>query len=362
MATIVSQLRQIPFRKAYSITLRSISIKYVSTAPSSTLGNPRFSDRGKSSPFRQSAASKRVIDRSAPKDDSKDDGSWSVIAYNLSEELQIDETKELFRNLPEYEIKSLPNDIQDEVVMMGLRSKPASKKVQPLNDIFLFREGSVVFWGVPYEQQKRILSSLSGLVVNPNDNQLVREEKEHMQYTLSSQGAASRLNGDVIEIGVDKDLTSRMIDQFAFSHAIALSVKLGIWEMMLDDYIESVEWVTENMKLGKGIKLTKDQVFRKTGEILCLKHSINLSSDLLDIPDLYWDRKEQEAIFSSLSNYLNIRKRVNVINEKLNNCCELMNLLAGHMNDRHHIRLEWMIIVLITVEVVFEFIRFYGPE
>jgi len=246
--------------------------------------------------------------------------------------------------------------------MMGLRSKPASKKVQPLNDIFLFREGSVVFWGVPYEQQKRILSSLSGLVVNPNDNQLVREEKEHMQYTLSSQGAASRLNGDVIEIGVDKDLTSRMIDQFAFSHAIALSVKLGIWEMMLDDYIESVEWVTENMKLGKGIKLTKDQVFRKTGEILCLKHSINLSSDLLDIPDLYWDRKEQEAIFSSLSNYLNIRKRVNVINEKLNNCCELMNLLAGHMNDRHHIRLEWMIIVLITVEVVFEFIRFYGPE
>jgi uncharacterized Rmd1/YagE family protein len=67
--------------------------------------------------------------------------------------------------------------------------------------------------------------------------------------------------------------------------------------MNLDNYIESVKWITENMKDGKDIKLSKGQISRKTGEILCLKHSINLSSDLLNLPDLYWDRGAHEDMF-----------------------------------------------------------------
>lgn len=30
-----------------------------------------------------------------------------------------------------------------------------------------------------------------------------------------------------------------------------------------------------------------------------------------------------------------------------------MSLLEGHLNDKHHVRLEWMIIILIMVEVSF---------
>ena len=39
------------------------------------------------------------------------------------------------------------------------------------------------------------------------------------------------------------------------------------------------------------------------------------------------------------------------MNEKLNHCCELMELLSSNLNDAHHTRLEVMIIVLILVEV-----------
>jgi uncharacterized Rmd1/YagE family protein len=297
---------------------------------------------------------KRLIDRT--RDGSRDGAAWSVIAYNLSDELKIDNIQRFLKNFDDYQIDySLPSDIQDEAVM--LRRK-VNDSAYPVNDVFLFREGSIVFWGVPYEQQKRMLYGLSSLKVNPNAIDLIQEEREHMTFTLSDFIEKSRLAKDTIHIATKQDEDSMKLDQFAFSHAVALSVKLGIWEMNLDNYIESVKWITENMKDGKDIKLSKDQIFRKTGEILCLKHSINLSSDLLDLPDLYWDRGAQEDMFSSLFAYLNIRKRTNVMNEKLNNCCELMTLLAAHMNDSHHIRLEWMIIVLITVEVLFEIAKF----
>jgi glutathione synthase len=37
---------------------------------------------------------------------------------------------------------------------------------------------------------------------------------------------------------------------------------------------------------------------------------------------------------------------------------ELVELLSSHLSDQHHIRLEWMIIILIMVEVGFEVIHY----
>jgi len=47
-----------------------------------------------------------------------------------------------------------------------------------------------------------------------------------------------------------------------------------------------------------------------------------------------------------------------VMNEKLNLCVELVSILSSHLSDRHHIRLEWMIIILIMVEVAFEILHY----
>ena len=40
-----------------------------------------------------------------------------------------------------------------------------------------------------------------------------------------------------------------------------------------------------------------------------------------------------------------------VMNEKLNQCVGLVELLRDHLKDKHHTRLELMIIILIMIEV-----------
>lgn len=47
-----------------------------------------------------------------------------------------------------------------------------------------------------------------------------------------------------------------------------------------------------------------------------------------------------------------------VMNVKLSHCVELMELLKSHLNERHSSRLEWIIIILIMVEVGFELLHF----
>lgn len=303
-------------------------------------------------------SAKRVATKSI---DPVDDGRWSIIAYNLSDELEIDKSQRLLEKLDEYEMNDMPMDLENEAVMLTLKKRDADKLnnlENPMHDIFIFREGSIVFWGVPYDQQKRILYGLSPLKIDPNSSDHIQEEREHLAYKLVENDQASRLTRDVVELASGKDKDSLYLDQFAISHAVALSVKLGIWELLLDKYIESIGWVTDSMKRGNNINMSRGDVFKKTGEIYELKHNLILTSDLLDLPDVYWDRQKQEVLFLSVQSYLNIRKRTAVMTEKLNNCVELMALLSAHMSDKHHVRLEWMIIILILVEVMFELSHF----
>ena len=98
-------------------------------------------------------------------------------------------------------------------------------------------------------------------------------------------------------------------------------------------------------------------MLQKTGEILSLRHLLNLSSDLLDTPDFYWDREDLESLFLATCSHLAVAKRTKVVNEKLNHCLEVMDMIDNHLSHEHSSRLEWIIIVLIAIEIVFEVIH-----
>ena len=181
----------------------------------------------------------------------------------------------------------------------------------------------------------------------------MQNESETMFYNYSKDTPALR-NSNFYLTKADDNI----LEKYTFSNAMSLSVKLGIWEASLDNYVESMAYVTEDLKQGDKFKITRPEMLRKTGELFALRHLINLSSDLLDTPDFYWDRENLENLYSSTMNYFSITKRTRVMNEKLNHCVELADLITSNLNDIHHVRLEKIIIYLIMIEVCFEFVHY----
>lgn len=108
------------------------------------------------------------------------------------------------------------------------------------------------------------------------------------------------------------------MDKYTFSNAISQSVKLGIWEASLELYIDSIEFVTDDLKDGRKIKMTREEVLRKQGQLFALRHFINLSSDLLDTPDFYWENDELESLYQQTCSYFSITKRTRVMNFYIN--------------------------------------------
>ncbi|XP_056333637.1 required for meiotic nuclear division protein 1 homolog isoform X1 [Danio aesculapii] len=249
------------------------------------------------------------------------------------------------------EIKEFPRDASN-VLVMGTDN---SAKPYDSGTIFFFREGSVVFWNVEDKTMKTTMKILEQHEIQPYEVALVYWENEEINYTVGE--GHSKLRHGIFLFSEELDYEQVILEKFAFSNALSLSVKLAIWEVSLDSFVESIQSIPEMLKSGQRVKLSRADVMQKIGELFSLRHCINLSSDLLITPDFYWDREDLELLYDKTCQFLNINRRVKVVNEKLQHCTELTDLMRNHLSEKHSLRLEWMIVVLITIEVMFELAR-----
>lgn len=274
----------------------------------------------------------------------------NVFAFATSDRYDMRRLKEGFLSYTLYE----STEIEEFKSLSLLHVKTA-----PFNgeskEIYIFEEGSVVFWNMPEEECSNILKFIKQFELGSYNEMIIQNEQEVMHYTYSDEGRNSDLVNGLINLGRDKGEIQSALDKYTFSNAMVLSVKLGVWECILECYIADVKLLTDDLKLGKTIGISSKEVLKKTGELFSLRHAINLSSDALDVPDFYWDLETQEKIYIKMYKYFNINRRTTVVNEKIGHCLELLDLLGSQLNDKHHVRLEWMIIVLIAVEVVMAF-------
>ncbi|XP_029282474.1 required for meiotic nuclear division protein 1 homolog [Cottoperca gobio] len=242
----------------------------------------------------------------------------------------------------------LPRDASNALVIStDMAAKPDDDAL-----MFLFREGSVVFWNVEEKTMKQVLRILERHEIQPYEVALVHWENEEINYTVG-EGNTKLERGDFI-LSDRRDHAEAVLEKFAFSNALCLSVKLAIWEVSLDNFVDSIQSIPETLKLGMRVKLSSAEVMKKIGELFSLRHCINLRSDLLLTPDFYWDRENLEKLYDKTCQFLNINRRVNVVNQKLEHCSQLTDLMRSHLSEKHSLRLEWMIVILITIEVLFE--------
>uniref|UniRef100_A0A8C8SI72 Required for meiotic nuclear division 1 homolog n=1 Tax=Pelusios castaneus TaxID=367368 RepID=A0A8C8SI72_9SAUR len=206
------------------------------------------------------------------------------------------------------EITSLPRDAAN-VLVIG--TEKAAKEYDP-GMIFFFREGAVVFWNVEEKTMKNIMQVLERHEIQPYEVALVHWENEEITYR----------KGDLNKI----------------SYRTSLANDLSLSSLQI-------------LKSRRKVKLSHADVMQKIGELFALRHCINLSSDLLITPDFYWDRENLEGLYDKTCQFLSINRRVKVMNEKLQHCMELTDLMRNHLNEKHALRLEWMIVILITIEV-----------
>lgn len=235
----------------------------------------------------------------------EDPKGYNVTAYATAEEYDLER---LLSNIIKQDLYQRKSIITSDEANDFLYVSAKYEIDEEPREIFFFREGSVVLWNCPELECGNVLKQLSQFEIDSYDKDLVQEESEWMSFNYDEK-ARSHMKKGTFYLSRNDTLP---LEKYTFSNAMSTSVKLGIWEAMLDKYVDSMAYVTEDLKKGRKIKISRADVLRKTGELFALRHLINLSSDLLDTPDFYWDRDELGQLYSFICAYFSIQRRTKV--------------------------------------------------
>ncbi|CAH8553371.1 unnamed protein product [Schistosoma rodhaini] len=317
--------------------------------------------------------------------DLKQSGFYDIAGYGFAQCTDLKMLRSYlskFDNL--YKFPTLPSELSSEVLLISQLFEINTENNNPW-DAFIFNNGVAVFWNMPEENHQSLLKEFRQFSEGILEENLI--EREGLRYCLTND--QTRVVGEDIYLHIPslkdvshhteqqrqqsyKDLTledqfsklasasltedNSLLEKFAFSDALALS------ENGFDTAVVEIEPWIEKMKTGRGARFRQSAVLRKTGELYTIKHLLNVSTSLIETPDFYWERPDVEKLFEKLKYVLSVSSRIKVLNSRLDMCNELTSILTNHLCSVHSVRLEWMVIILIFVEVIFEAVNYYDKS
>lgn len=213
-------------------------------------------------------------------------------------------------------------------------------------DAFFFAYGVAVFWGMNQADSLEFCKSK----VAPFERQHVTDI-EIDTFTFS-KGDPAKIIEDEIFLPNDDVLV-----KLAISHGIAQSVKLETFETSVQKTFHLTKMIPEELASKGRITLSRSEIRKKMGALFIERSSINLRMDILDTPEFFWEYPELEPLYIMTANYLDVRNRVEILNQRLDIIHDLFEVLGTELNHVHSNRLEWTIICLIVIEVIIALLR-----
>lgn len=226
-------------------------------------------------------------------------------------------------------------------------------------ELFIFSYGVIVFWNFSEYQEKEILADLTfarvsdeatlipkSLIVRPIVPQQDIETEE-LHFTYSPKTVKPRIYNDMITLRSGDHMT-----KLAMSHAIAQSTKLSRFEARMDGNMHDVRHVPKMLALTGNLGLNREEVLKISGKLFKLRVDVNLSSNILDTPDFFWeDEPSLNPLYTAVREYLEIEQRILVLNERCKVFLELTEILTDSIAEYNMSRITWIIIILIALSL-----------
>lgn len=133
---------------------------------------------------------------------------------------------------------------------------------------------------------------------------------------------------------------------------IGQSVALEHYEVLTDELITSSKhYILELEHHGK-LSISKTNLLKYIGKVLNVKNSIVDNLYILDDPNLVWDNEELNLLNRHLKTNFDINPRFKDLDYRLQIVENNLTLFTDVLNVRESARLEWVVIILIALEIL----------
>lgn len=222
-------------------------------------------------------------------------------------------------------------------------------------EVFIFNYGVIVFWNFTKNQEEDVLADFE-FATGPNGQNpiLIGDVLEHdyemeeFRFEYDKSAKVPRIYNDLITLRSEDHLIKMTV-----SHAVAQSTKLSRFESRMSEVLYLIQKLPRLLALTGQLGLSREQLLRKSGKLFKLRVDVNLSSNVLDVPEFFWSFEPSlNPLYTAARDYLEIDERVRVLNERCKVFLEFTDVIADSIAEKNMNKITWVIIIIIVISLM----------
>ncbi len=211
----------------------------------------------------------------------------------------------------------------------------------------VFDYGSVVFFGIEKTVQTDIIGSIRKILALAV-NEL---ESEQINIEVVADSPTKALFDKVIVNHINVDVARIIMLN------VAQSVALDYYIEQTNIMLEQTAYFSDELERKGRFSIKGKRLLKYIGKALNLKNRIARNLYIFDSPDVTWDDQYLNDLHTQLNLELDIRIRYRSLQESLDIIQENLEIYKDINQHSHSSTLEWIIIILIAVEIVNIFVE-----
>jgi uncharacterized Rmd1/YagE family protein len=216
----------------------------------------------------------------------------------------------------------------------------------------LYRFGVAVLFGLSPLEEDEIVTKIGARVAGASrgdDETLVIE-------TVHDGEERALLNGRLAV----KDLSEPRL--LVIADALAKSVALGRDERRVNAVFDTIEPFAAELASKGRPPWRRKSMLELIGQTLLVRHRVSGRVAVEDKPDVLWDRPDLERLYARLEDEYELEARGRTLNAKIDVIGETARALTDLIDADRSVRLEWIIIVLIAMEIFLSIFQIFSDQ
>ncbi|MDA0177529.1 MULTISPECIES: RMD1 family protein [Mesoflavibacter] len=206
--------------------------------------------------------------------------------------------------------------------------------------VYMFQYGMVSFFNMSSQNIEDLLKQ-----IKPNTSNYFSEKLSEATEVLVKPNTL-KVQFNHIELpNLDQEMI-RLVMLYA-SQSVALDRYSEITEELLEQTHQHTLYLENKGKLD----ISGHKLKRFIGKTLNIKNKISENLYIFDSPDITWDNEQLNKLNTDLKNSFDLKVRYRVIHDRIEIIKENLELFKDIMDHRESSTLEWIIIILIVIEV-----------
>src|SRR5690606_24127684 len=213
--------------------------------------------------------------------------------------------------------------------------------------LYLFRYGIVCFYGYGPESIPEFFSRIKPFCRGWQQSDF----SDELQIELGQQGTPSLVANNKIQLSRSNGEGLRLA-LLHLSQSVALDHFAGLSDQMMVETRAHTDFLEQHGRLDLGGKKLKKYIAR----VLNINNQISGNLYIFDSPEEVWEDEQLYRLDRDLKQLFDLKDRYRTIKEQGQIIKENLGLFKDIMDQRESSRLEWIIILLILVEILDLFI------